>query len=249
MYDIDPTDLLTGRIRNAQAHADSFNERFLGCEDEPYISAYATLGVPYSYSCCTPQSGYSDLISYRGNVPDPNGAAWMDNTTLATASVLLSEEGRQVITPLTLWDLSTFIQASVCHDRIYHHTHSNVDDERINSLLGDTVLTSVRPPTEALPPGVDTRAFFAWAEHVPEPWEGAHRYVCELWREAHEWLWRLHESRDAMTLDGRALRAVADSWRSALGRPDLMGVDHSVRSWRAGWFRAAGRSALLAPGR
>jgi transposase, IS30 family len=50
--------------------------------------------------------------------------------------------------------------------------------------------------------------------------------------------------RPRMTLSWRtpteALTATIDA---------LMGVDHSVRSWRAGWFRAGGRLALLAPGR
>jgi len=129
----------------------------------------------------------------------------MDNTTLVTAVTLMSDQGDRAMTPLTVWDLATFVRAVVSYERIYHHAHPLVDDRAINRQLGRDVLHAIPLPPEA-PAG----------SRLPDPWEGSHRFMCELWEAAHHRLRRLSASADRQTLDGQELRAVRDGWRRAL---------------------------------
>src|ERR1051326_8423207 len=105
-------------------------------------------------------------------------SAWMDNTTIVTACALMSEEGPKVMTPLTVWDVVTFVRAVVCYERIYHHEHPDIDEARVNQLLGGDVFKSVPLPTRAIEDG----------RLLPDPWDGAHRFMCETWEQSFVWL-------------------------------------------------------------
>jgi hypothetical protein len=98
----------------------------------------------------------------------------MDNTTIVTSRALLSAAGPQVMAPLTVWALATFIRAVVCYERIYHHEHPSVDDAQINGLLGAVVLQRVPLPLR-VPEAGNT---------LPHPWNGAHCLTCNAWTEA-----------------------------------------------------------------
>ncbi len=201
-------DLVRGAAAEARLAAESM--KHFG-ENSPRVLAYAELGVPWSWPTAHSQSGLNDLRGYEAYVGQPHGAAWMDNTTLVTADVLLSEAGPAAMTPLTVWDLVTFCRAVVCYERIYHHSHPHVDDGRINRLLGSDVLHPVplpiRPTAEGNP--------------LPVPWDGAHQFLCNLWEHAHSRIDDLRKQADTATPDGAWLAALRAGWAHALQRDDL----------------------------
>lgn len=188
-------------------------------EDSPRVLAYVEHGVPWSWAVAPSQSALDDLRGYAVYVGQPHGAAWMDNTTLVTAEVLLSEAGPAAMTPLTVWDLVTFCRAVVCYERIYHHSHPDVDDDRINRLLGSDVLHPVPLPTRPTAEG----------SPLPDPWDGAHRFLCDLWEHAHNRIGYLRKQAGTLTLDGAELAAVRAAWAYALQRDDLA-VDDLVNA-------------------
>jgi hypothetical protein len=200
-------DLVYAYVGSSQAYVDTI----AGREDEPAMVGYAEYGVPWYSAACQGQAGLQDIAAYRALVENVHCSAWMDNTTIVTACALMSDEGPNVMTPLTVWDLVTFIRAVVCYERIYHHEHPDIDDERVNELLGGTVLKSVSLPIRAIEGG----------SILPDPWDGAHRLMCETWEESWGWLKRLHESVGSETLDGKNIQVVTEAWRAALGNADL----------------------------
>lgn len=202
------SDLVRDAVAESQLAAASM--RHFG-EDSPRVLAYAEHGVPWSWAVAPSLSALDDLRGYAAYVDHRHGAAWMDNTTLVTADVLLSEAGRAAMTPLTVWDLVTFCRAVVCYERIYHHSHPGVDDDRINGLLGSDVLHPVPLPTRPTAEG----------SLLPDSWDGAHRFLCDLWKHAHNRIGYLREQAGTPTLDGDELAALRAAWAHALQRDDL----------------------------
>ncbi len=134
---------------------------------------------------------------------------------------LMSDAGNEYLTPLTLWDLATFFRAANSYQRLYHHEHPDVDDDLINGRLGADVLCSIPIPiAENMPSGA----------LLPEPWDGAHRRLCEIWGESFSWLRRLEANTDPGTLEGEGLTAVTAAWNAALGCDDLTPSDFARSS-------------------
>jgi hypothetical protein len=175
------------------------------------VRAYVSHRVPWSSGAVGDEAGLADLDGYKAKVSRPHGAAWLDNTTLVTATTLLSDDSGHAMTPLTAWDLATFCRAVVCYERIYHHEHPEVDDQRINALLGADVLypvpLPVRPSTSGSP--------------LPEPWNGAHRLMCEFWERSLRRLADIRAAGGKSTADARFLAAIRAAWMHALRRDDL----------------------------
>lgn len=165
----------TELVASAVASSDQIAQTIAGREGEPAFEAYARYGVPWWESACQTAKGLESIASYKARVSQTSCSAWMDNTTLLTAGVLMSSSGNEAITPLTVWDLSTFARAVVCYDRIYHHVHKAIDDKHVNNILGAEVLVPIPLPTERIPTG----------SILPEPWIGAHRFMCDVWSDAH----------------------------------------------------------------
>jgi hypothetical protein len=204
-------DLIRNARDGAQAYADTV--RHFG-EESPQVLANIELGLALSSSAASSPSGFAELKRYRGLVSQREASGWMDNTTLLTAVTLMSHGAAEVMTPLTIWDLATFVRAAISYERIYHHAHPQIDDRAINQLLGQDVICAVPLPMPT-PPGL----------LLPDPWEGPHRFMCELWEESLSWLKRLSERPARETLDGRELRALQAAWSRALNRPDIQVED------------------------
>ena len=156
----------------------------------------------------------------------------MDNTTLLTATTLMSDGGPEAMTPLTIWDLVTFARAAISYEFVYHHTHPGIDDAAINARLGESVLQAVPLPTQS--PGTP---------QVEQSDDGPSRFMYDLWFEAHHWLKRLALKSNTATLDGVQLDAVRDAWGRALGRPDLEVGD--LVDWQSASTRWISPSRLL----
>jgi hypothetical protein len=198
-------------IESSLADTDLAIATIAGHEDEPAMIAYADYGVPWHWSACQDDHGLRDIRSYKQSVGNGNCAAWMDNTTLVTAATLMSDMGPDAMTPLTVWDLVTVTRAVVCFEHIYHHSHPKVDDAQINAILGENVLIPIPVPLRQVEPN----------QVLPDPWDGAHRWMCEVWSDAYQWMAGLNRAVGSTTLDGQQLAAVTESWQVALHRDDL----------------------------
>jgi hypothetical protein len=205
----DIAQLIADASADAQPFADTV-ERF--GVDSPVVAGVIDLGLPFSSAAATSSVALEELEKYRARVTDSaHGCGWMDNTTILTATTLMSDGGLDAMTPLTIWDLVTFFKAVASFERIYHHEHPGVDDYTINRALGGNVLTPV-----PLPLAGGNRA-----SPLPEKWVGSHRVMCDTWEGAYGWLKRLSARAGTQTLDGVQLVAVRNAWRYALGDPDL----------------------------
>ena len=203
-----------------------FAETVKGHEVEPWVEAFAEHGVGLSSFSCPNAEGLADISHYRAKVRNSSGAAWMDNTTLVTARSLLSSEMISAMTPLTIWDLATFVRAAIFYDKVYHHQHKDVDDEDINQKLGSDFLLAI-----PLPESGERKN-----EILPDPWIGAHRFMCEIWDSAYHWLKRLHQSVEENTLDGQQIREISRAWEAVLQAPGLSAYDLvNIQETNARW--------------
>ena len=159
---------------------------------------------------------FQDLKRYRDeSIRNTHCAAWMDNTTIFTASTLMSTIGANLFTPLTAWDLATFVRAIVCYHRIYHHQFSLIDDRSINQSLGEEVLVSV--PFPEVPTGQNP------GRTLPDTRYGPSGFINETVEKGLIWLKRLNDAvvNDQNSDDRQELRAITQTWREALGQPQL----------------------------
>lgn len=158
-----------------------------------------------------------DVKRWQGGVNPRENAVWLDNSTLIAAVALLDESrDPRLFTPLTLWDLATFVKAAVSFDRIYHFLHSDVDDAEINRLLGEEVLVPLRAPTEG----------------------GAYAVMNDLWSVVDDRIRDLRGRISSDTLDGRMIDALVASWRKIAHNPelqarDLLNAQSADRNWRS----------------
>jgi len=189
--------------------------------DSPVVTAAIDLGLPFNSAAAMSPVGLEELEKYRASVAiSAHGCGWMDNTTILTATTLMSDSGLEAMTPLTIWDLVTFFKSVASFERIYHHEHPGVDDDMINRVFGENVLTPVPLPFKA---ANDTSP-------LPDKWVGPHRFMWDTWEAAHGWLKRLARRAGTQTLDGLQLVAVRDAWRHALDDPDL--TTDEIVNWK-----------------
>jgi hypothetical protein len=207
LHSVSESDFVNACVRESQ----SFIDTFAGKEDSPAMLGYAEYGIPWYQPVCQDQEGLQDVVAYHAQVEDVHCSAWMDNTTIMVACNLMSENGAEAMTPLTVWDLVTFIRAVVCYEHIYHHEHPYIDDVHINKLLGGDVLKKVPVPFRA----IDGDRF------LPATWNGSHRFMCDTWADSFAWLQRLHDSVGSRSLDGQQIEEVTHAWRKALGKDDI----------------------------
>jgi hypothetical protein len=180
--------------------------------DSSVVGGVLDLGLPFNSAAITSPLALEEVQKYRARVAtSANGCGWMDNTTILTATTLMSDTGRDAMTPLTIWDLVTFFRAIVSYGCIYHHEHPGVDDDKINRALGETVLTSVPLPLDAQ----------KGTSPLSDGWVGPHHFMWDTWEDAYGWLKRLSARAGTQTLDGVQLVAVRNAWRYALDDPHL----------------------------
>ena len=83
----------------------------------------------------------------------------MDGTLLQTVHALLDPYHLSgVLTPVTLWELTTFIDALVCFDRLYCIANPGIDVDEFNRLLGTEVLSPLPDPDAGMLRGLATAA-------------------------------------------------------------------------------------------
>jgi hypothetical protein len=113
--------------------------------DDPLVRGFAEFGLPPS-SVLVEEDQLDDLEAWRDNLRIAANSAFLDGTLLVTVDALLGRKGPEVLTPVTLWELTAFIDALVCFDRLYCIANPTVDYSRFNRRLGEDVLTVIPDP-------------------------------------------------------------------------------------------------------
>ena len=175
-----------------------------GDPDDPRVRGFAEFGLPpQPISPFLTEDRLRDLEAWRDNLQIPANSAFLDGTLLLTVEALLGSNGPAVLTPVTLWELTAFIDALVCFDHLYCIANPIIDVSHFNQRLGANVLTAIPDP--------DGGVLRRLAAQV------AARGVTEMQR-----LHRFHVSDYHVADDpfGQEVRAVVDGWRAVLG-PDI----------------------------
>lgn len=103
-----------------------------------------------------------------------------------------------MLTPVTLWELTAFIDALVCFDRLYCIANPIIDISHFNRRLGANVLTAIPDPDGGM---LRRLAAQAAASGVSE-------------------MWSLRVQAGPDDSWGQEVQAVVDGWRAVLG-PDI----------------------------
>jgi hypothetical protein len=112
--------------------------------DDPLVRGFADFGLPADSPLATEDS-LGELAAWRDSLRIPANSAFLDGTLLLTVAALL--DGRpDVLTPVTLWELTAFIDAVVCFDRLYCIANPVIDVSNFNRRLGADVLTAIPDP-------------------------------------------------------------------------------------------------------
>jgi hypothetical protein len=117
--------------------------------DDPLVQGFAEFGLAPASTLAT-NDNLRGLKSWRDDLRIPSNSAFLDGTLLATVEALLSWDGPEVLTPVTLWELTTFIDALVCFDRIYCIDNPAIDVAGFNRRLGAEVLSAVPDPSHGM---------------------------------------------------------------------------------------------------
>jgi hypothetical protein len=165
--------------------------------DDPLVRGFADFGLP-SYSPLATEDQLRDLEAWRDNLRIPANSAFLDGTLLLTVKRLLGPYGPNTLTPVTLWELTAFIDALVCFDRLYCIANPVIDVSDFNRQLGADVLTVIPDPDGGM-----LRRLAAQAAA-----NGLSEMRSLRVRAGHD---------DAF---GQEVQAVVDGWRAVLG-PDF----------------------------
>jgi hypothetical protein len=165
--------------------------------DDPLVRGFAEFGLP-PYSPLVTDDQLHDLEAWRDNLQIPANSAFLDGTLLLTVEALLGWNGPDVLTPVTLWELTAFIDALVCFDRLYCIANPVIDVSHFNRRLGADVLTVIPDPDGGM---LRRLAAQAAADGV-----------------SNMWILRMQAGPDDAF--GQEVQAVVDGWRAVLG-PDF----------------------------
>jgi hypothetical protein len=165
--------------------------------DDPKVRGFADFGLP-TWSPLASDERLHDLKIWRNDLQIPANSAFLDGTLLHTVEALLGSYGPNILTPVTLWELTAFIDALVCFDHLYCIANPMIDVSNFNRRLGADVVTA-----------------------IPDPDGGMLRRLAA--QAAKDGLSDMSSLRVQARPDsawGQELQAVADGWRAVLG-PDL----------------------------
>jgi hypothetical protein len=158
------------------------------------VRGFAEFGLRQDSDLVT-DDGLRVLQAWRDSLQIPANSAFLDGTLLMTVEALLGPDGPDVLTPVTLWELTTFIDALVCFDRLYCVATPAVDVARFNRRLGAPVLKAIPDP----PDGVLRQVAREAAAH------GVSDMSVLRTRAGSDDAW------------GQEVKAVVDGWRAVLG--------------------------------
>jgi hypothetical protein len=169
--------------------------------DSPAVEAYVSASVPYTSNVVRTAADLADVTGWLKLPGQPRNNALIDTTTIVTLTGLLAGKN-ELLTPLTLWDLSRAVTAMVCYNHLFHFENAEVDDESINRELGENVFCALPLPEagDAVdPPGV--RGLFKNALD-----------------QSNAWMRRLFENAGQGTVEGKGVQEFIWQWSMILGK-------------------------------
>src|SRR5215471_11560800 len=113
--------------------------------DDPLVTGFAEFGLPPS-SALAADTDLRDLEAWRHSLQIPANCAFVDGTLLMTVEALLGFSGPEALTPVTLWELTAFIDALLCFDQLYCIQNPVINVSRFNRRLGADVLRVIPDP-------------------------------------------------------------------------------------------------------
>jgi hypothetical protein len=165
--------------------------------DDASVRGFAEFGLSPDSPLAT-DGQLHQLEAWRDDLNILPNSAFLDGTLLHTVEVLLGSDYPDLLTPVTLWELTTFIDALVCFDRLYCLANTHIDISRFNQKLGAQVLMAIPDPDG----GVLRRV----AGHAAADGVSNMRFLSTS--AGHDDAW------------GQEVQAVVDGWRAVLG-PDF----------------------------
>ena len=97
----------TGVIHRWLAERGRLNPGFTLSPDDPVVHAFVEFGLPASSAFGTDEQLHR-LEAWREDLQIPANSVFVDGTLILTIEALLGPQGPEVITPVTLWELTTF---------------------------------------------------------------------------------------------------------------------------------------------
>ena len=141
----------------------------------------------------------------------------LDNTTIVTLTSMLG--GSDLLSPLTLWDLGRVVTALVTYENVFHFTNSEVNDDALNTALGQVVFRPLSLPDRG--PLYDPT--------------GVRGLFIEAWESTHHVMQQLEACVGTPTVEGLEIEALTNQWSLALGRPltpaDVVSTSLSRLEW------------------
>lgn len=152
-------------------------------------------------------------------------AVFMDTTTLYTAQALASDVAGKYLSPATLLDLSTFVQAVVLYDQIFHLESRLVDGPGINDKLGNEPIIVEIPVAKFDEP------------YNPYVLNGVGAYLGNVFHQTVSDLRKLYSARKQRgTFEYDHLEKIRLAWSTVLGfqinTEDILNPDEGT-SWRS----------------
>jgi hypothetical protein len=188
-------------------------------DDHPRVDGYIDFNIPiHSGVIDSPD----DLIEVKDWLQEPRrhqgSGVLLDNTTIVTLVSLL--EGAR-LSPLTLWDLGRAVTALVTYDNVFHFKNPDVNDEELNTALGEVVFRPLHLPTPG--PLYDPR--------------GVRGLFNTAWTHTHDVMTLLERSIGTPTVEGLEIEALTKQWSLALGRAlkpsDVVNAELSNHQWNS----------------
>lgn len=163
--------------------------------DDPLVRGFTDFGLSADSKFATDEQLH-DLEVWRDDLHLPSNSAFLDSTLLRTVDALLGSNGPDVLTPVTLWELTAFIDAMVCFNRLYCIANPGIDVSHFNQRLGADVMAV-----------------------IPDPDGGTlRRLAAQAAADGLKDMSNLYKWADLDDACDQELQAVVDGWRAVLGK-------------------------------
>jgi len=149
---------------------------------------------------------------------DLANAALLDNTTIVTVRELVHVGGSgRLLTPVTILDLATFVEAVITRERIFHLDNPEVNTEELNRIFGEDVFITL-------------------------PSDNMSKALERMWFESFNTMVEFRRLNIQAPEPTAEMTALLDGWTSLIGRKmtidDIVSPDEGVR------WESSGRQLL-----
>ena len=189
-------------------------------QDEARVAAFIDFDIPLLFSPVTSRDDLFDVTQWLQQPRRyPGSGVLLDNTTIVTLASLLADGNR--LSPLTLWDLGRAVTALVTYDNIFHFANTEVNDDALNTALGQGVFRPLSLPDTG--PAYDPT--------------GVRGLFNQAWSSTDNIMKQLEASVGTPTIEGLEIEALTRQWSLVLARPltptDVVNTRRSNHDWNS----------------